>query len=165
MFRSIEIPDTVHGKVYLHSMPGRNEPFHLAVEEINEKGISKVVSLASDQEIEEKSPDFARAIKAGTFVTNRISFPIEDFGIPSDRNAFLELSNDLAAAVKNGEKILIHCGAGIGRTGTLATSVLMSLGIDSQTAIQLVRAAGSEPETKDQGDLLNWVSAELYQST
>jgi protein-tyrosine phosphatase len=161
MFRSIEIPDTVNGEIYLHSMPGRYEQLHLAAEEINEKGISKVVSLAPDQEIEKKSPDFARAIQSGAFVTSRISFPIEDYGIPSDRKAFLELSDDLAKAVKNGESILIHCGAGIGRTGILATSVLMSLGIDPQTAIELVRAAGSGPETPDQEDLVNWVSTEL----
>jgi protein-tyrosine phosphatase len=145
-------------------MPGRNESIQDSIEEINEKGISTVVSLTSNQEIKEKSPDFSRAINSNAFKTRRISFPIQDFGIPSDRNSFLELSTDLAKSLSNGENILIHCGAGIGRTGTLAISVLMSIGIDPNKASQLVGSAGSGPETSDQEDLLNWIKTELKQS-
>ena len=161
MFRPVDLPDTVQGRLYLHSMPGRCETLDRAVQAIKDAAISMVVSLTSDLEIEEKSPDFARAIASGAFNANRMSFPIEDYSVPSDPNAFLDLSNDLARSLETGEKILIHCGAGIGRTGSLAECVLMSLGIDLTIADQLVREAGSGPETSDQRELLNWVSTQL----
>ena len=145
----------------MHSMPGRYEPLDSAVQAIKDAGISTVVSLASDQEIEAKSPEFAKAIDSETFRPNRISFPIEDYSVPADRSAFLNLSNELALSLESGQKVLVHCGAGIGRTGTLAVSVLMSLGIDPNVAEKLVREAGSGPETSDQEDLLEWVSTNL----
>ena len=53
-------------------MPGRREPFEDSAEELAEKGITTVVSLTSLQEIEQKSPDFAKAIESGTFGPQRI---------------------------------------------------------------------------------------------
>lgn len=161
MFRKVKLPAHVAGQLFLHSMPGRHESLDDSIKEIDEKGISKVVSLTSLQEIEEISPEFAEAIHSHTFQINRISFPIEDYSIPSEPYAFIDLANDLATALKNGERILIHCAGGIGRTGTLAVSVLLSLGIEQSKARQLVKIAGSGPVTPEQKTFLNWVKSEL----
>ncbi len=161
MFRKVELPSTVSGNIYLHSMPGRKEPLADTFRTIHKYGISKIVSLTSLDEINNKSPELAVAIETDELIVERISFPIDDYGIPTDRNAFLELSNEIAVYLKDGESILIHCGAGRGRTGTLAVSILMSLGIKLNQATQIVAKAKSYPETHEQVKLLEWIGSNL----
>jgi hypothetical protein len=56
-------------------------------------------------------------------------FAVADYGIPEDRETFWHLAQCLAAGLHSGERVLIHGGAGIGRTGTLAICVLLALGM------------------------------------
>ena len=41
--------------------------------------------------------------------------------------------------LKPGNKILIHCRGGLGRTGTIAARLLVDLGIEPNRAIDIVR--------------------------
>jgi protein-tyrosine phosphatase len=85
-------------------------------------------------------------------------FPIVDFGVPSDRARFLELVNSIAFDLRGGANILLHCAAGIGRTGTVASCVLAALGVPVDEATQRVYAAGSYAERPEQVDLIQWVA-------
>ncbi len=158
MFRPVVLSSGLSGSLYLHSMPGRYEPLSTSVSEIEKNEIDIVVSLNSLDEIREKSPAYANAIDENSLPFNRLEFPIVDFGIPKDSVAFLNLAENLAGRLQSGENLLIHCGAGIGRTGTLATSVLIILGTDLNESLKAVRTAGSDPETEEQMDLVRWVA-------
>ena len=158
LFRTVVLPRDVSGSLYLHSMPGRYDPLSTTVSEIEEKEIDIVISLTSLEEIRNKSPEYANAIDDNSLGFERMEFPIIDFGIPQDSIAFLDLAKNLAGRLKSGEKLLIHCGAGIGRTGTLAASVLISLGKNLNESLDAVRNAGSNPETEEQMDLVMWIS-------
>ena len=46
-----------------------------------------------------------------------------------------------------GQQVLLHCAAGIGRTGTVAACVLKHLGLPAALALARVRAAGSNPQS------------------
>jgi len=158
LFRTVVLPRDVSGSLYLHSMPGRYDPLSTSVSEIENKEIDIVVSLTSLEEIRQKSPRYANAIDDKSLGFERMEFPIIDFGIPQDSLAFLNLAKNLADRLKSGENLLVHCGAGIGRTGTLAASVLISLGKDLNESLDAVRNAGSNPETDEQMDLVRWVA-------
>jgi len=158
LFRTVVLPRDVSGSLYLHSMPGRYDSLSTTVSEIEEKEIDIVVSLTSLEEIRNKSPEYANAIDDNSLGFERMEFPIIDFGIPQDSIAFLNLVKTLAGRLKYGEKLLIHCGAGIGRTGTLAASVLLSLGKNLSESLKAVEDAGSNPETEEQMDLVKWIS-------
>lgn len=154
MFRQVELPTGVEGRLYLHSMPGRYEPVEHAISEIQRLGIARIVSLAPISEIRGKSPTYATAVEAGSLPCAQVIVPIPDYGVPENPDEFLACAASVASALRAGEDTLVHCGAGIGRTGTFGTVVLMCLGLDLDKALARVRRAGSGPETPAQRDLL-----------
>ena len=58
--------------------------------------------------------------------------------------------------MRAGDAVLLHCAAGLGRTGTAAACVLKALGLDAQEALQRVRDAGSNPQNAEQSGLVHW---------
>jgi protein-tyrosine phosphatase len=161
MFRSVIFSGKIKGSLYFHSMPGRYEPLNASISEIKNKKINIVVSLTSLDEIREKAPEFANAIEKDSLQFERIEFPIIDFGVPKNTEAFLKLAKYLAEQLESGKKILIHCGAGIGRTGILAASILINMDINLQKTLEMIEKAGSKPETKEQLKLVERIAEQL----
>lgn len=158
MFRSVVLPDDVKGRLYLHSMPGRYEPYEATRDAVRMKGISQVVCLTSLDEIEGKSPDYARALQRNAIPWQQTMFPIVDFGVPTDLEQFRQLIERIAAQLRNGVNILLHCAAGIGRTGTVASCVLVLLGLTPAEAMARVQQAGSYAERPEQIALVQWTA-------
>ena len=150
LFRQVSLPPDVAGRLYLHSLPGRVEPFDQCRAALERHGVTRVVSLLALDEIRRKSPDYAEAIGARTLPCAWEALPVPDFGVPADMDEFAALTRRLAEGVRAGERVLIHCGAGIGRTGLLAVCLLLALGLPLPEAAEAVRAAGAGPETPGQ---------------
>jgi protein-tyrosine phosphatase len=158
MFRAVNLPAGIAGQLFLHSMPGRYEPYARTEAEILGKGINRVVCLAPIDEIRHKSAEYARAIEEGVLSYAHEHFAIPDYQAPDDPEAFLELARSVATHLRADEHILIHCGAGIGRTGMLAVCVLIVLGAREPEAHRTIAAAGSQPERPAQHVLIRWVA-------
>src|SRR5437870_1016605 len=101
-------------------MPGRYEPLDQTWRSIQSNRVDVIVSLAPMEEARRKSPEYAEAVEAGSLPAELLPFPVEDYGVPEDRSSFWLLARDLAQRLLQGRRVLIHCGGGIGRTGTLA---------------------------------------------
>jgi protein-tyrosine phosphatase len=69
----------------------------------------------------------------------------------------------IAQDLQDGKHIVIHCVGGIGRTGTLATSVLIALGQPVRAALDCIESTGSHPETGIQRDLVYWIANQFSQ--
>ena len=69
--------------------------------------------------------------------------PIRDAGVPdpSFEEAWLTTGSEARAILKRGGRILLHCRAGLGRTGMIAARLLVELGSTPGTAISAVRGA------------------------
>lgn len=156
LFRRVRLPEAVAGRLYLHSMPGRYEPLEASFAEVARLGIDRIICLVPPAEIEAASPSYAQAIEEGRLPCHREAFSIPDFGVPEDRRAFAGIVSSTASRLQEGERVLVHCYAGIGRTGTFATCVLLALGLSAAEAESAVREVGSQPEILAQRQLINW---------
>ncbi len=67
-------------------------------------------------------------------------FPIEDGWFPEDHASFQRLMETLWKRLKS-EKVLVHCNAGLGRSGVVAAALLIFGGTRWETAIARVRKA------------------------
>lgn len=152
--RRIALPDSIPGSFFLDSMPGRYESFDVALQEISRSGITRVVCLAPLDEVIEKSPHYAMAIQIGSLPWQHEIFPVVDHGAPEDCPAFWRVARTTAAGLLDGERVLAHCAAGIGRTGMFAICVLIALGIGHETAESAVRDVGSGPESESQDEAI-----------
>ncbi len=158
MYRAVKLPDGVAGRLYLGSMPGRYEVFEEAWQAIIEHRIARVICLVPAEELQDKSPQYARALKERKTPWTHESFPIEDFEAPVNREAFRELAGKTARRLAEGETILVHCAAGIGRTGTFSVCVLLALGMTLAAARAAVRKVGSAPENAAQDAVIHWAA-------
>lgn len=144
--REVAMPAGISGALYLSSMPGRFQPLPQTMGQIRTARLDRIICLTPEDEIRWKSPDYAEAIRHGDLPCPVQIFPIPDFGEPEDRHAFLALVWHVRDRLLEGERLLVHCAAGFGRTGTVATCVLVALGMEPDRARDAIRAAGARPE-------------------
>ncbi|NHZ91984.1 protein tyrosine phosphatase [Massilia sp. CCM 8733] len=117
-------------------------------------GITEMVSLLERHEIRELGLTGAPALCASNGIAFT-SFPIADRGLPAAPGVFA-LVHEIGRRIADGAHTVIHCRAGIGRTGLLAAAVLVRHGHAPEAAFKLVsRARGVQvPDTAEQFD---WV--------
>jgi protein-tyrosine phosphatase len=116
-------------------------------------GAATVVCLVERHELEPRYPEYVAWIDGvGTGV---IWWPIPDLHAPRADRA-LPLVDELVARLQRGEALIVHCGGGMGRAGTLAACVLIRLGVGPAVAVDLVAAArpGAGPEVGAQRELV-----------
>lgn len=73
------------------------------------------------------------------------SFPITDYGIPAYRDDALDLVEALYKEISNGSRVVVHCRAGIGRSGLIACALLVRDGLTPGAAIHEASFARGEP--------------------
>lgn len=66
-------------------------------------------------------------------------FPIPDFSVPYSMHSLTLLVQDVLAAAAEGKTVVIHCKAGLGRSGLVAAACLVALGATVAEAFRLVR--------------------------
>jgi protein-tyrosine phosphatase len=153
--RQVSIEDVSPGELWLGSMPGRFERWAEFVAEAKRRRLCLVVSLAPPEEIASLSPAYWQAISEGSLVCRWLNLPMQNYGLPADLAAFREGIGQAAERLLAGDGVMMHCAAGIGRTGTEAACLLKRLGLPTEEAMQRVRDAGSNPETALQSGLVD----------
>jgi protein-tyrosine phosphatase len=102
-------------------------------------GATTVVCLTRAHEIAERYPDYVTWLTSNQ-PERAVWLPVADFGVPDDDEVSRRLLVDMAARVRRGEGLIVHCAAGIGRSGTMAAALLVLLGMDADAACSHVRA-------------------------
>ena len=136
-----ELPFSFPGRIFRSPMPFG--PYDLPSEvydRICEEQIAVIVLLASDEECLLKTGCHLRALylKGGFEV---LYLPIPDFGVPTRDDLERAVHHTIAYA-QAGHHIVIHCSAGIGRTGLFMTYLAKRmLGLAGEEALQGVRCS------------------------
>jgi hypothetical protein len=124
---------------------------------IDQLGIDTVVCLSQQHELVDRYPHYLEWIAhAGEAV---IWHPIPDLHAPSLHDAE-HLADEILRRLDLGHQVLVHCGAGIGRAGTIAAAVLIRRGVPLDRALATVAACRpmGGPEAGPQTDLLRALS-------
>jgi protein-tyrosine phosphatase len=122
-------------------------------------GATTVVCLVEARELAGHWPHYVDWLHAHLGDTV-VWFPVHDLNAPPLATT-LTLLTDLRTRLDRGEHLLMHCAAGIGRTGTLAACLLVQMGMDVDGALELVRTSRpmAGPEVGPQLDLVRSVAA------
>ena len=150
--RRLDTPE--RGVLWLSAMPGRLGSWDEFLADVKRAPVDLVLCLTPRHEIERLSPDYADALRRGDLPFEWWSLPMRDFGLHAELDDYARRIDAVAERLRAGQGVLLHCAAGIGRTGTTAACVLMRLGLPTEDALQRVRAAGSNPESVLQSGLV-----------
>lgn len=148
MFRLVTLPNTIKGKLFLHSMPGAIESWNEFEQFAQITKLDYIVCLTDIEEIEKYSPDYAKAIANKTLPCTRIEYIIISNKLPHEKVKFRELVHTIAIQIQTGKSVLIHCHHGISRTGFFANCVLEQLGLHGDQAALLIFKAGAIPRSQ-----------------
>ena len=124
-------------------------------------GADYVVCLTQRHELIERYPTYVGWLESNqpTRATWAATPDLGTLSADESRQLFRTLTN----LVQHGSKLIVHCAAGIGRSGTAAVAILMLLGVEIGEAEDIVAAhrpmAG--PETGPQRELLESLAQDL----
>lgn len=130
-----------------------------SIRNIARLGIRQVVSLLEPSEARQLGLESER-LEVKAHGMEFISLPIPDMGVPPSIEDFSQVAQMLFTQVCAGINTLVHCRAGIGRSGLMSAAVLLHAGMSVDEAFDYIsKMRGVRvPETWQQRD---WLHANL----
>lgn len=144
------------GFLAIMARPSLDPDAPASIRNIARLGIQQVVSLLEPSEARILGLEPERwEVKAHSM--GFVSFPIPDMGLPPSVADFATLTQTLCKQVSGGLNTLVHCRAGIGRSGLVAAGILLHAGMSpAQAFAHVSKMRGIRvPETPEQEDWLS----------
>jgi protein-tyrosine phosphatase len=120
-----------------------------------------IVCLNEIGELASRYPDYVDWLRANAG-GRALWWPVHDMHAPAVDD-LRELVGAIRTRLAAGDGVIVHCGAGIGRAGTVAAAVLVAGGAGVNEALTIVRTARptAGPQTIEQERLLTEFAAAL----
>ncbi|WP_038002975.1 protein-tyrosine phosphatase family protein [Teredinibacter turnerae] len=118
-------------------------------------GINRIVSLLEPHEEIEVGLSEEK-LYTEKYGMEFVSFPKKDRGLPNSIQEYLAFTKRLYHEAAGGLNTVVHCRAGIGRTGIIAAGVLLHCGFEPTEAIEHIskQRGVAVPDTEEQ---IEWV--------
>lgn len=126
------------GKLYVSPMPfGPYDKFGVLFTTYKRKRIRRAVVLVTDEEIQKKAKrDILKVYASAKIAVTRL--PIHDLTKP-DYDEVTKAVELVRQKLREGERIAVHCNAGVGRTGVIAACITAAtLNLNGEDAIQQI---------------------------
>ena len=138
--RLTELPYGLDGKIYRSALPYSPlfDPEGELLDAYVQAGVAVVVMLTPEEEAREVTGRNLKQLydEQGFDV---IYVPIEDFSVP-EQGAFLKPIQQVVQAARSGKTVVIHCQAGLGRTGMFAACLAKAvLDMTGEEAVRWVQ--------------------------
>ena len=138
-FKVFEIP-LGSALLGISRLPGLEGNFLGDIEKIFNWKPATIISLTEKKEMEDLgASDFISLIEKEKIPW--LHFPIKDFGTVDQQREFLwePISKNMLQKVNNGDRILIHCRGGCGRSGMIVLRIMIEFGEDPEEALKRLR--------------------------
>ena len=99
-------------------------------------GATTIVCLNERHEFDDRYPGHLEWLRANS-PDRAVWWPIPDLHAPPI-DEVAPMLDDLLARLAAGEGLLVHCGAGVGRAGTVAAALLVRSGVAVENALAIV---------------------------
>lgn len=143
------------GSLSIMAKPTSGEWIEDEFRAIAKEGINRIVSLLEINEAREVGLEREKELAERNGM-EFISYPIPDRGLPKSIGDFSKFTKRLYHEAAGGVTTVIHCRAGIGRTGLVAAGVLLQWGFEPERAFALISSKRGiiVPDTDEQR---NWL--------
>ena len=140
------------GRIGMSLCPGRQDPKNISdpwerdldtdLLVVRDWGATLLVTLVEETELELLQVSQIES-KNLALKMDWLHMPIVDFSVPSTdfESVWPRHCENMIGRVENGERIVLHCRGGLGRTGTVAAWLLVEMGYQPSEAIGVIRKA------------------------
>ena len=140
------------GRLAISPAPGRGGDYAGDLVDLLAWQPALVISLTTHAERAATAPDLSADLaRHGTLCR---AFPITDYSTPE--TGWPALSPLIHAALAKGDRVLLHCMGGCGRSGMIALRLMVEAGEDPDAA--LIRLRGVRPCAVETDEQFRWAS-------
>jgi|SRR5690348_10037781 len=141
-------------KLAIAARPRGNDWLADDIRSLRDAGIDLLVSALTPPEAEELGLKDEEDCCGGSGI-EFLSFPIEDRSVP-DSPSFDTFLGDLNEHLSKGQRVAVHCRAGIGRSAIIAACLLTRNGLSAEAAFSAIQKARGIP-VPDTPEQRRWV--------
>ncbi len=126
------------GELAITPMPGRTRHYYTDWLRLMEWRPSLVISMTSQAELDRKGSGSLGSDLANAGI-GWLHLPVPDFGVPGDDLDWPIVRDQALGALGQGNRVLVHCFGGCGRSGMMCLRLMIAAGEDPDAALARLR--------------------------